>query len=289
MVLLGWAAAFSLAFPPIFHVNSYESDHRPDRCTPQRSLEANRIEIVFVVAFLLAASPPLLLYGRMLVYLRRRRRMKPAGRDPTTSGTWNFYLVPDGIVSHRLGSRINPEITATARRAETRIQPLSTGGYPRTQQQRRRSNQQQQQQLEQQQQRLQSHYIPMQVFHTQPIESQVTELHHDDGHVTFVDAPDHAPIGNNRLTRALFIMTLIYDCFWLPYVVLMCCDVFHVDSVLLRDCVTAATWFTYLQLVVLPLVYIFSHRPVGKHILGRHREERDAAIVLPAYLADVHT
>ena len=277
--LLGWTTAFLLAFTPVYGFHSYA--YSEPECTTEYGVQTSSISAVFAVGFLFVMTLSVLLYAASFVYVRRHRRAKSPEQQPTTPGDWNCYLVPSGITSQTL-NRVRNESGS----------PDPQLSYLIQQQHRQQQQQQQQQPLPPLPpplpQPLQSYCIALRVFHAQSTDPEVNELHLDNGRTTFLPRCACASLANNQLTRALFIVTSCYDVLWLPFVIMTCCYAFRVDNVVLEKCISVSTWFTYLQVAVIPLVYILSHRPVRKHAPGRHNAECDATAELPAYLQDVN-
>lgn len=263
IVLFGWGAAFILAFPPIFGLGSYRFNPLEDQCTFEHRYYTNNDSLVFVAVFLLAILTTLFLYVRILVYLRRHRRMKPVLLQPARSETWNFIQPPPGIILPGLPARTVPGSVNDTGTVPAGFQ-IPT------------------------QQRLQGCYIPLQMVANQPTGAPVNTGQYDTG--SLLGGHDlRAATAIGKLTRALFTVTLVFDLIWLPYVISTCWYMFHADGALSRDFVTVATWFTYCQVAILPLVYILAHRPVGRHVLGASHAEFEAQGDVPYPLLSVET
>ncbi len=95
---------------------------------------------------------------------------------------------------------------------------------------------------------------------TNPIAIGAQNQPHITGRVTGA-----APVGKNeKLTRIFVAVTILYSITWVPYIVMnvwyLLDEPYHVPSLY----VTVATWLTYSQVAVVPLVYITAHRPFRK-------------------------
>ena len=261
VVLFGWAAAFILSFPPIFGLGSYKFNPLEDQCTFEHRYYTNNDSLVFVVVFLLAIMVTLSLYARILVYLRRHRRMKPVLLQPPRSETWNFVQPPPGVIVAGLPARTVPALRAGPGNGSAGFQIPTR-------------------------QRLQGCYIPLQmVANQQPTAAPPNPTPSDNGSV--LSRHEYRSAANGKLTRALFVATLVFDVIWLPYVISTCYFMFHADRVISQDFVTVATWFTYCQVAILPLVYILAHSPVGRHVLGASNVEYEAQGDVPYPLLSV--
>ena len=66
---------------------------------------------------------------------------------------------------------------------------------------------------------------------------------------------------NERLTRVFVMVTIIFDLTWVPYIIVCFWYVLDKTRAVPYVFVTVATWLTYIQVVLVPLVYITCHRP----------------------------
>ena len=272
IVLLGWGISFILAFPPVFGLGTYDFNPLEDQCTFEHRYFTNNDTLGFVAIFMATISLTLFLYGRIFLHLRKHRRMKPILCHPPRSQTWNFCRQPGGMAL----PGANPAGTAGAGMAvpgpHLGIQGAPIGlPTPASHQ-------------------MPGHYIPLQQFNALPTGiNQPPTPQQGNGNNNLFSAHELRPVANERLTRAVFIVTLSYDLIWMPYVIATCWYVFDADRTISYDFVTVATWLTYCQVALLPLVYILSHRPVRRHVLGTSSLEFGSQMDLPNPLLTVDT
>ena len=95
---------------------------------------------------------------------------------------------------------------------------------------------------------------------TNPVALGAQNQPHITGRVTGAN-----PIGKNeKLTRIFVAVTILYSITWVPYVVMNTWYLLDVQYNVPFLFVTLATWLTYSQVAVVPLVYITGHRPFRK-------------------------
>lgn len=71
---------------------------------------------------------------------------------------------------------------------------------------------------------------------------------------------------NEHLTRLFFIVTIVFDVLWLPYIAMSFWCIFDQSQRLSSDFETIATWSSYLQVALNPLVYICCNNPFRRAI-----------------------
>ena len=80
-------------------------------------------------------------------------------------------------------------------------------------------------------------------------------------HITgrYINVPSQS--SNERLTRVFVLVTIIYDTSWIPYIVMTFWYTLDRSRSVPYLFATLATWTTFLQVAIIPLVYIICHRP----------------------------
>ena len=74
--------------------------------------------------------------------------------------------------------------------------------------------------------------------------------------------------GKERLTQGFVAVTITYTCLWLPYIILSVWQTLDYSGQVSLAYVSLATWLSYVQVAVSPLVYVGTIKPLQKAILG---------------------
>lgn len=207
LVLMGWAIAFLLAFPPVFGLGTYKFIPMEARCTLEHRYYRDNDTLGFVLIFLMILSLIIFLYVRIFRFLRSHRKMRPVLYQPARSDNWAFF----GPGAGGGFAAANNLLNGFARAATN---PLAIG--------------------QQNQPHITGRYLNLRAER------------------------------NERLTRVFVIVTIVFDLTWVPYIIV--CLWYALDKT--RNVpyafVTVATWLTYIQVALVPLVYITCHRPLRR-------------------------
>ncbi len=91
LVLIGWAVAFILAFPPVFGLGTYKYISIESQCTFEHRFYRDNDTFGFLLIFITILLLIVFLYVRIFKYLRKHRRMKPIMYQPARSDNWSFF------------------------------------------------------------------------------------------------------------------------------------------------------------------------------------------------------
>ena len=204
IMLIGWAVAFTLAFPPVFGLGTYRFIPMEAQCALEHRFYRDNDTFGFMLIFIFILALIIFLYFRIFKYLRAHRKMRPILYQPARSDNWAFFG-PGANAAAAANNLLNGFARAVTN-------PLTLG-------------------------------IP-----TQP-------------HITgrYFNIPSHS--SNERLTRIFVSVTFIFCVTWIPYVVVTFWYTLDESRSVPYLLVTIATWMTYLQVALLPLIYIIFHRP----------------------------
>lgn len=89
-IVFGWGVAFLVSFPPIFGLGSYTFVPSEAQCTYSHTYYRSNDTLVFLLVFTFIMSLSLLLYYRILMFLRNHRKMYPFFHQPARSNNWTF-------------------------------------------------------------------------------------------------------------------------------------------------------------------------------------------------------
>ena len=68
-------------------------------------------------------------------------------------------------------------------------------------------------------------------------------------------------VRNERLTRMFVLVTLTFDILWAPYILMEFWYLLDTHKVFFPAFITTATWLTYIQVAVIPIVYVICNKP----------------------------
>ncbi|XDA90349.1 hypothetical protein R6Z07F_019942 [Ovis aries] len=91
VICMAWTLSVAMAFPPVFDVGTYKFIHEEDQCIfEHRYFKANdTLGFMLMLAVLMAATHAV--YGKLLLFEYRHRKMKPVQMVPAISQNWTFH------------------------------------------------------------------------------------------------------------------------------------------------------------------------------------------------------
>lgn len=102
VICMAWTLSVAMAFPPVFDVGTYKFIREEDQCIfEHRYFKANdTLGFMLMLAVLMAATHAV--YGKLLLFEYRHRKMKPVQMVPAISQNWTFH--GPGATSQAAGS-----------------------------------------------------------------------------------------------------------------------------------------------------------------------------------------
>lgn len=91
IVLMVWALAFLLAFPPVYGLGTYKFLPREGQCTFEHRYYKRNDTLGFMMIFSMLLVFSNLVYLRLFMFLRAHRRMRPILFEPAVSDAWTFF------------------------------------------------------------------------------------------------------------------------------------------------------------------------------------------------------
>lgn len=91
VICMAWTLSVAMAFPPVFDVGTYKFIREEDQCIfEHRYFKANdTLGFMLMLAVLMAATHAV--YGKLLLFEYRHRKMKPVQMVPAISQNWTFH------------------------------------------------------------------------------------------------------------------------------------------------------------------------------------------------------
>ncbi|XP_070558898.1 probable G-protein coupled receptor 173 [Ptychodera flava] len=207
VILVVWALAIIMAFPPIFGLGSYTYIVREYQCSYDHRYYKSNDTLGFILVFVISVFLTHLMYLKILIFLRNHRKMCPLNFVPANSTNWTFY---------------GPG--ATGRAAANWVTGFAGNGPP-----------------------------PPTLIGF----SQYARRSHLQAHFK----------RESETTRTMYIITAAFIVFWLPYIIYNYIVIFVEDYRFSETFVAMATWMTYLQVCVNPLICFAVDRNMRKSLL----------------------
>ncbi len=241
-VLIAWGAAFLLAFPPVFGLGTYRFNPVEAQCTFEFRYYTNNDTLGFIAIYIATMSLVTFLYTRVLVFLRRHRKMKPIMYAPPRSRMWNFGR-PLSAVPLIAPAGVRPNVNAWGAPVDVNNDGNSSyhGNGP-------------------------SRNSGPAVSSASPIQSSPNAVPYVCNCQLLGHVPRRRSYRNDHLTKLFLILTVVYAVFWLPYQAVSCWYMFDVQRRVPDVLLAFATWLTYAQVMVLPLIYLCCHRRLRKAV-----------------------
>uniref|UniRef100_A0A4X2M2R0 Probable G-protein coupled receptor 173 n=1 Tax=Vombatus ursinus TaxID=29139 RepID=A0A4X2M2R0_VOMUR len=91
VICMAWTLSVAMAFPPVFDVGTYKFIREEDQCIfEHRYFKANdTLGFMLMLAALMAATHAV--YGKLLLFEYRHRKMRPVQTVPAVSQNWTFH------------------------------------------------------------------------------------------------------------------------------------------------------------------------------------------------------
>ncbi|XP_021106885.1 probable G-protein coupled receptor 173 isoform X4 [Heterocephalus glaber] len=91
VICMAWTLSVAMAFPPVFDVGTYKFIREEDQCIfEHRYFKANdTLGFMLMLAVLMVATHAV--YGKLLLFEYRHRKMKPVQMVPAISQNWTFH------------------------------------------------------------------------------------------------------------------------------------------------------------------------------------------------------
>ncbi|NP_001161549.1 G protein coupled receptor 85-like protein isoform X1 [Saccoglossus kowalevskii] len=207
VILVAWALAIVMAFPPVFGLGSYTYIPREYQCNYDHRFYKSNDTLGFILVLVISIILTHLMYLKSLIFLRHHRKMTPINFVPASSNNWTFY---------------GPG--ATGRAAANWVTGFAGLGPP----------------------------PPTLVGF-----SQYARRSHLHAHFK----------RESETTRTTYIITLAFLVLWLPYIIYNYIIIFVRDYNFSEQFVAMATWMTYLQVCVNPIICFCCNRNLRKSLM----------------------